>query len=437
MVKRTLVVLGLLVASGLGMGRVVAAQAQAPAASAPAAAPSLAPESQARDPYSVTVTDEMRSHQHWADVLYFAGTGYGFLLLIGVLALGISRRLAELAARVSQRRFLAALVYFALLSVVLTLLSFPFDYLSDFVVPHHFKLSAQGFPSWLWDQVKGLLLGILVGAPIAALALVGIRRIRRWWLALWIGAIPIVVFLLLIAPVLLDPVFNKFEPLQDATLKSAILEEAAQAGITGGRVYQVDRSKQTNTMNAYVNGLGPTKRIVLWDTLIAKMDREEVSFVMAHEMGHYVLHHVFKFLGFLLLVLFLVFWLGQTVVEAAVRRWGGAWGFAVPHDLAALPLLMLTVSVFMFLMSPVLNGGSRYFEHQADVFGLELTHQNLAGMRAFVKFAEDSKVLPDPHPFIRFWRYSHPTLAERIVFCRSYRPWETGEPNRAWKPAGR
>jgi STE24 endopeptidase len=391
------------------------------------------PAAPANDPYSVTVTEEMRTHQHWSDALYFAGALYGFLLLAAVLGLGISRRLRDAALHITHRPFLTAVVFFALFSVVMTVLSFPMDYFSGFVTPHRFNLSTQRFAGWLWDQVKGMLLGIVLGAPVVALALTGIRRVKRWWLAVWLGSVPITIFIILIAPVLLDPVFNKFEPLRDQKLKAELLDLASRAGISGGRVFEVDKSKQTTTMNAYVNGLGPTKRIVLWDTIISKMDHDELRFTLAHEMGHYVLHHVWKFLGFMLALLFAVFWAGQRIVEWATRRFGPSWGFDTPHDPAAVPLLLLVVSVFLFGLSPVINGYSRVLEHQADTFALELTHLNDAGIRAFVKFAEDSKVLPDPAPFIRFWRYSHPTLAERIVFCRSYKPWERGEPNRAWK----
>ena len=411
------------------------AAAQTPPSSAPE--PSPAPVERAADAGesgfpSVTVTGEMREHQRWIDALYFGGTAYSMLALLGILAFGVSRRLRDAALRVTSRPFLAAMVFFALFSVVLTVATLPFDALSGFVVPHRFDLSNQSFGAWLWEQGKGLLLGIVLGAPLVALALAGIRRVRRWWLALWLGTVPITVFLLLVGPVVLDPVFNRFEPLKDQVLKAEILDLAAQAGIEGGRVYEVDKSKQTRTMNAYVNGIGPTKRIVLWDTTIKGMTRDEVRFVMAHEMAHYVLHHVWKELGFILALFLAVFWAGQRGVEWATGRWGRAWGFEVPHDPAAVPLLLLAVSLGVFLVTPAINGVSRHFEHEADTFALELTHLNRDGAQAFVKLAENSKVLPQPSAFIRFWRYSHPPLAERIVFCRDYHPWTEGLANRVW-----
>ena len=410
-------------------------QAEPAPPAVPVAQPAPAVPAAPEGPPVVIVTDEMRRHDAWNNALYFGGTAYGLALLVVVLAFGISRRLRDLALKVTPRPFLTAMVFVVLLTVVSTILSFPMDVLSGYVVPHKFALSQQTFGSWLWDQAKGLFLNVLISAPILAFALLGIRRVKRWWLALWLGSIPIILFLVLIGPVVLDPVFNKFEPLKDEQLKGEILDLAAQAGIQGGRVFQVDKSKQTTQMNAYVNGLGPTKRIVMWDTIIAKLSRDQLKFVMAHEMGHYVMHHIWKLLGFLMLLLLVVFWLGQRTVEWATRRWGRAWGFEAAHDPAALPLLFLVVSVFFFLLSPVIAGYSRVHERESDVFALELTHLNDAGARAFVKLAEDSKVLPDPHPFIRFWRYSHPTLKERIEFCESYKPWEQGLPNQAWRPA--
>ena len=403
----------------------VLAGAAAPASPVPTAAA-------AAPPPTVTVTPEMRAHQRWVDTLYFAGTAYGFLVLLAVLGLGISRRLRDLAGRVTRRPFMAAMVFWALFTIVTTALSLPLDYVSGFLVPHRFGLSAQGLGGWLWDQAKATLLGIVIGAPLVAAVLAGIRRVRRWWLALWLGAVPVMVFLILIAPVVLDPVFNTFKPLPDPELKAELLDLAARAGISGGRVVEVDKSKQTNQMNAYVNGLGPTKRIVLWDTIIAKMDRDELRFVMAHEMGHYVLHHIWKMLAFAVAALFVVLWLAQRAVEWATGRWGRGWGFEVAHDPAAVPLLLLVLGVLAFLGTPAVNAVSRHYEHEADVFAVELTHLNDAGARAFVKFAEDSKVLPEPPAFVRFWRYSHPTLAERIRFCASYRPWLTGAPNHVW-----
>jgi Zn-dependent protease with chaperone function len=383
---------------------------------------------------SVTVTPEMQRHSRILNILYFTGTIYGLAILLVILATRWSRKMADLAGRIGKRPFVAAMLYFILFSLLSALLSFPLDFYSGYIVPHQFDLSNQSFGEWMLEGLKGLGIGLLIGAPIAALALLGIRKLpNRWWLALWIGAAPIIIFLTVIQPILIDPVFNKFEPLKDTVLRDRLLATASQAGIEGGRVYQVNKSKQTKTMNAYVNGIGPSKRIVMWDTLLAKMDRDEVVFVMAHEMGHYVMHHLWKGLAFTLAILFFVMWIAKRLVDWGVKRYGLKWGFDSPGDPAALPLLLLVISIVTFFLSPVFSGYSRYTEHQADIFALELTKTNVEGARAFKKLAEDSKVDPEPNRFIEFWRYSHPSLARRIEFCLGYKPWEQGQPNRAWK----
>jgi Zn-dependent protease with chaperone function len=384
--------------------------------------------------FEVKVTPEMQRHSRILDTLYFVGQAYGIAVLLLVLATGLSARLRERARRVTKRPFLAAMIFTALLTLVTTVLTFPLELYSGYMVPHQFDLTNQTFVSWMGDGLKGLALGLVIGSPLGALALLGMRKIRRWWLVLWIGSIPIIILLVVIAPIFIDPIFNKFEPLKDEQLKQALLDEASRAGIEGSRVYQVNKSKQTKTMNAYVTGIGPTKRIVMWDTLLAKMDHDEILAVMGHEMGHYVLHHLWKGLAFSLLVSFLVFFLGQKLYDRGLAKWGGRWRIESERgDPAALPWLLIGVSIVGFLLSPVTNGFSRYIEHQGDIFGLELTHLNEPTASAFVKFAEDSKVDPSPSKFIEFWRYSHPSLARRIEFVLRYRPWEQGKPNQLWK----
>src|SRR5262249_11355071 len=158
--------------------------------------------------------------------------------------------------------------------------------------------------------------------------------------------------------------------------RRALLGEASRAGIEGSRVYQVDKSKQTKTMNAYVTGLGPSKRIVMWDTLLQKLDREEILAVMGHEMGHYVLHHLWQGIAFTVAASFLGFFLAQKIFGGGVARWGGRWRTGERGDPAALPWLLLVASVLNFAITPLTAGFEWHIEHQADVFGLELTHFN-------------------------------------------------------------
>lgn len=383
---------------------------------------------------AVKVTPEMIRHSRIVETLYFVGTAYSIGVLALLLLSGASRKMRDLAAGVTKKWWLMTALYIVFFTLAISILDFPLSYYAGFVVPHQFDLTDQTFGAWMSDEMKGLAVGLLMSVIVGMLALFGIRKFRRWWLVLWLGTIPIILLLVVIQPVILDPIFNKFEPLKNRQLKQELLTLASRAGIEGGNVYQVDKSKQTKTMNAYVNGIGPTKRIVMWDTLLAKMTDEEVLAVMGHEMGHYVMKHMWKGLAFFIVLAFGVYWIGQRIHDRGIARWGTKWGITGPGDPASVPWLLLIVSVISFLLSPVGSSFSRHLEHNADIFSLELTHFNEPMARAFVKLAEDSKRDPSPHPFIEFWRYSHPPIAKRIEFALSYRPWEKGQPNRLWKP---
>ena len=384
--------------------------------------------------FEVQVTDEMRRHSRIGDTLYFVGTAWSFGVLVLLLATGLSQRMRDAAARVTKKPFLLAMLYIVLFILAVAVLEFPLTYYAGFMVPHQFDLTDQSFGSWIGDMLKGLAVNLVIGSVIGALALLAIRRVRRWWVVLWAATVPLTVLVVVITPIVLDPIFNKFEPLQDQVLKQKLLDLASRAGIEGSRVYQVNKSKQTKTMNAYVTGIGPTNRIVMWDTLLMKMNHDEVLGVMGHEMGHYVMKHIWKTLAFLLALSGLVFYVIGRLYEPGLSRWGSRWGVTGRGDPASLPWLLVIASAAAFLLSPVISGYSRAQEHQADMFALEVTHLNEPFATAFVQMAEDSKRDPSPHPFIKFWRYTHPPIAERIPFALQYKPWEKGEPNQVWKP---
>lgn len=370
--------------------------------------------------FEVRITDEMIRHSRIRDVLYFAGNAWAAAMMVFLLFTPVSRKIRDTANRITNKPFLAAMIAIALFVCALAILDFPLAYYSGFHVPHQFDLTDQTFGAWMADMLKGLAINLVILVPLGALALLAMRRMKRWWLALWLGSVPVILAALIVQPLVLDPLFNKFEPLGDKALHQKLLNLASRAGIERSRVFEVDKSKQTRTMNAYVNGIGPSARIVMWDTLLAKLNDDEVLAVMGHEMGHYVLKHIWKGLAVSVAGSLFVFFIGQKIVERGLPR----FGFATAGDPAALPWVLLVFGAIGFFSTPVAAAYSRHIEHQADVFSLELTHLNEPMATAFRKMAEDSKSDPSPHPLIEYWCYSHPPISKRIPFALSYRPWE-------------
>ena len=191
--------------------------------------------------FRIVVTEEMIRHSRIRDILFFGGFLYSAGVLLLVLMTRLSARLRDAAARVTRRPFLTSILYAALLIIVLTLLELPLTYYASFVVPHQFQLSNQDHAEWFTDQAKALAIAVILGSIIGALAIAALQHVKRWWLAIWLGSIPLMVLLVVIAPVFLDPVFNKFEPLKDEVLRRDLLSLAERAGVEGSRVYEVDK----------------------------------------------------------------------------------------------------------------------------------------------------------------------------------------------------
>lgn len=395
-----------------------------------ASPPAESPPPEAPVPVPPASEEAMRYYRSGV-VLWFVNQAWIAAVPAVILLTGLSAKLRDVARKVGRRWYLAVGLYGVFYLAVNELVSLPLAYYVGFVRPHEYGLSVEPFADWLADEGKALgvamtLALIGLGLPYFALD----RLPRRWPLAVAIGYVPVAFALMFVAPVAVDPLFNKFGPMKDKALEAEILALADRAGIDGGRIFEVDKSRETKTINAYVKGFGDTKRIVLWDTLTAKLDRREVLVVMGHEMGHYVLGHVTRTLlvgalGVLLGGLFL-----QRAGNALIRRFRDRFGFDRLGDVASLPLLVLLGNVFLFAISPAAMAYSRHQEHEADRFALELTRDNHAGASAFVTMQKENLGNPRPGPLSVLWRATHPPLGERIDFCNGYRPWATGGPMR-------
>jgi STE24 endopeptidase len=342
------------------------------------------------------------------------------------------------ARKTSPRHFVQCLILVPLFLAVVSLLEFPLAYYSGFVLEHRFDLSTQGFASWLGDWGKSFVVTAILGVMLAWILYWVVRRSpRRWWLYSWLVSIPIALALIVMEPYVLEPLFYKFTPLErtQPALTERIETMLGHAGleIPRSRIFEMDASTKTKTVDAYVSGLGWSTRVVVWDTTLKKMGADETLLVLGHEAGHYVLHHILQEFALDQGIFLVLFFLGFVAVNRIVERVGGQTGVESVGDLASLPIALLVLTVLVFFALPLINGISRHYEHQADQFGLEVAYgivpdPNAAEVRSLQVLGEEDLADPDPPPFIRFWLYDHPALDERIRFAATYKPWAQGKP---------
>jgi Zn-dependent protease with chaperone function len=348
-----------------------------------------------------------------------------------ILFSGLSAQIGIFARGVGRKWFFILVAYFVVYSLIEYALRFPLAYYAGYVRHHAYGLSNQTFEKWFTDSLKQLGIGVVFGSLFLWVPYLLIRRSpRRWWFYTSLLSLPLMLLVMLVEPIWIAPLFNRFGPMKNQQLERQILALAGRAGIEGGRVFEVDKSVDTKTVNAYVTGFLGTKRIVLWDTLLAKLDADQVLVVMAHEMGHYVLGHILRFVlaGFagILVSLYLIYRFSGMFIARCRRR----FGFDCLADVASLPLIVLLAQLIYLAIAPFELAYSRSLEHEADRFALELTRDNRAMATAFVRLGDENLANFRPGLLYTLWRGSHPSLGDRIDFTNDYRPWEHGEPLR-------
>ncbi len=356
---------------------------------------------------------------------------WSLLIPVGFLFTGFSAKLRSWAERLGRKWYFSYAIYCTAFSLICFVLLLPLLFYGGFIHLHHYDLSNQSFARWLYCSVQGAAIVLVGGLAVGWIPFFVIKKSpRRWWLYLGLLTPLYLCFTLWIQPVLIDPLFNKFTPLQDKELEAKILAEAARAGIPGSRVYQVNTSVDSKVENAYVAGLMGTKRIVFYDTTLQNMNRDELLFVMGHEMGHYVLWHKAQRIAFKSILILVSLYVAYLLTGPVIGRFKNIWGFAAPSDFAALPLGVLAFWLFCFVDQPINMAFSRHLEHEADRFGLEFTHENHAAAIAFVKLMQVGLGVGRPGAIAMIWFGSHPCIADRIEFCNTYHPWETGQPSK-------
>jgi Zn-dependent protease with chaperone function len=379
---------------------------------------------------------------HISLALDIIGSLWGLAVLWILLATRWAAKFAAWTERLLRRRWQQGLLFFAVYLVVSTLASLPLDVIGH-IVSRHYGISVQGWGSWLGDAGKGLGLSLLFG-PLILLFFNWIVRVspRRYYAWIWLVTLPLILIATFAAPLVIDPLFNKFEPLIQThpALVTKLETVVARTGthIPPERMFLMKASAKSNGLNAYVTGIGATKRFVMWDTATDRLPDDEVLFIFGHESGHYVLNHIPQELSGSAIGLFFVFWVSAVFSGWLARHFAVRWQLCGPeggqNPLASRQgflVLLFTLSVASLILQPAGNAFSRHFEHEADVYGQEAIHSLVAdpqktAVGAFNHLGEAWLEDPNPNRFVEFWTYSHPSVQNRANFAAHYDPWING-----------
>lgn len=343
--------------------------------------------------------------------LYFARTVATFVVLALLIVTPLSKAVRTAIEHRAANQWLAVPIYLLIFGLAAEIVTFPLGVYSGWHLPRKYDLSHETFRGWLTDLAKGSAIGGVIGLGVVELLYWGLRRLPEWW---WLagGAAYLLFSVVLsnLAPVLIMPLFNTFTPIEDAALRERMLRLAERAGTRVRGVFSMDFSRRTNTANAFVAGIGATRRIVLGDTLIANYTPEEVEVVMAHELGHHVHGDIWRGMAFDAAVTLVGLFVANLLLHAGADR----FGYRGVGDVAAFPLLALILSLFGLVTMPLTNGYSRARERAADAYALALTRNAPAFVTAMQRLANQNLAEMEPPAWVVWLLYSHPPLGERV-----------------------
>ena len=359
-----------------------------------------------------TDSPEARRYNRIKRWLGVADLTIGFALLIALLAAGWTGWLRDLAERLASQNYsLAVFFYVLMLLLISKAIGAPLDYYG-FRLEHRYNLSNQRFRSWLWDEFKGFLLGLVLATIVVELLYLLIRQMpQQWWLVAWAVFLGLMVLLAQLAPVVLFPIFYKFEPLENEELKRRLIVLSERAGTRVRGVYKWHLSEKSKKANAALTGLGATRRIILADTLLDNYSDDEIEAVLAHELGHHVHRHILKSIVVQAGITLFGFWLANEVLRYAVET---RHMFAGMYDFADLPLLILVSTVLSFLLMPALNAYSRFNERQADRYCFESVASIAPFVSSMNKLAEQNLAEKAPARWVEWLFHSHPAIMRRV-----------------------
>ena len=322
----------------------------------------------------------------------------------------------EWAGRIAANPYASAGIFFILFSAYDLLFDLPFAFYSGFRLEHQFELSNQTFGAWLGDFLKKLLLSTAFSLALIEILYALVWNFPNcWWLFAWAGYAAVSYVMGKLFPVLIVPLFYKYGKVEDAPLKKRILGLAARYGLPVENVYSLNLSKTTKKANAAFMGMGRTKRVVLSDTLLANFTPDEIETVVAHELGHFKHHDIWKQLGFGLVTSLAAFWIAFKLMS----RLAPVFGFGGVGDVAAMPLLFLIFYFFSLVLMPVQNGFSRRLERAADRFALTAFPRTEVFVSCMEKLGRVNLADPEPNPVYEWFFYDHPAIGKRIRMAQS------------------
>lgn len=369
------------------------------------------------DPQTFMTERELFLSEEYSKIrnfLFFVVTPIEWLIYFYILITGVSYLFEKWSDISRKRKVINYATYIFLLSFFTFLLFFPLNYYR-YTLSKNYGISTQAFSSWMRDNIIDFWVNFGVSIIIISILYWLLNRSpKKWWFYAWLLMIPFSIFIMFIQPVVIDPLYNDFYPLKNKELESKILTLAEQANIPAEHVYEVNMAEKTNSLNAYVTGVGSNSRIVLWDTTLNRLNEDEILFIMAHEMGHYVEKHIYIGIAGYLLFMFIGLWLIAKIMPWIITRYGKILKISRINDISSLPLFLLITSMLLFVSSPVTNYVSRYQESRADQFAMELMNDPKAAVSGFQKLTKAGLSEVNPPELIKWFRYTHPPMLERI-----------------------
>jgi STE24 endopeptidase len=343
----------------------------------------------------------------------------GAVYVLAWLLLGWSQALKSSLLTYTTNVWLLVAGFGIIFGGIYFLINLPLSYYEGFVLPHRYGISNQTLKGWGNDQIKSVLLAVLLGGFLLEVIYALLRTApETWWI--WVGGILLIFNVLLanLAPVLLFPIFYKFVPLEEdyADLTRRLMALAERAGTHVKGVYKFDMSRRTKAANAGLTGLGNTRRIILGDTLLEEFTPDEIETILAHELGH----HVHKDIPKGILIQSVITLGGLYIASIGLNSGISIFGFAGPADVAAMPLFVLIMGMYGLITMPLVNAYSRSRERQADVYALQTTGNGIAYASALTRLANQNLADADPEPWVEFFLYSHPALSKRIKLAKGF-----------------